>query len=57
LSILNSRIWSCGKLVLDSKNNTFDEIIGINNAVSCYEEEVKFGACFVTSLFASFDKI
>ena len=42
------RIW--GQLVLGS----LDEINGVNNADSCYSEEVQFSAFFVTSLFASF---
>jgi len=29
-----------GELVLGSQNNTPDETNGVNNAVSCYKEEV-----------------
>jgi len=43
-----------GELVLGSKNNTPDEINGVNNALSCYKEAVQFNASFVTSLFANF---
>ena len=39
------------ELVLGSQNNTPDETNGVNNAVSCYNEAVRFSASFITSLF------
>ena len=37
-------------MALGSQNNTADEAIGINNAVSCYREALQFSASFDTSL-------
>jgi len=45
------------ELVFGSQNNTPDKTNGVNNAVSCYEEEVQLRASCVSSLFACFDEI
>jgi len=46
-----------GELIFGSQNNMPNETNGVNNAVGCYNEAVQFSACFVVSLFASFNDI